>query len=184
MLPAPSESCGIAEFARRNATFLLDTPVNLVNVSNSNSLRLFAQGVRGHWVSYLQLDMDCVPPLTGSGCCGHPRLTLLTGATVQVFWDKILGRPHRWVPFLPFKFSGGFEDLMPLRKDLETKQARSAPESVCPEVLTLHNWPESRQAVPDASTGQTSPDVRRPCSLDSFWCVCPPLFVRELPPCT
>ena len=43
----------------------------------------------------------------------------------QVFWDKFLGRPHQWVPFLPFTSSGGFEDLMPLRKDLDTKQARS-----------------------------------------------------------
>ena len=52
----------------------------------------------------------------------------------QVFWDKYLGRRHRWIPFLPLEFPGGFESMMPTRDELGTKQGRCASRRLLPSI--------------------------------------------------
>ena len=54
------------------------------------------------------------------------QLPTMSHPGAQVFWDKFMGRSHRWIPIIPFELPGHVNDVMPKRKDLDTKQSRSA----------------------------------------------------------
>ena len=62
---------------------------------------------------------DCERHHLTTAPCHQARMVPLR--VPQVFWDKFLGRKHRWKPFLPLEFPGGLESMMPTRDDTPSR---------------------------------------------------------------